>query len=112
VYGRPALDHRVNHFHQALCGGRGRTVATPADAYRAAQAGFDQGYGHQQGLKELAHECGFSGRSQFSRFFHDRFGIAPKELRGLREALPQGTNSTILFHHYIAARVPPADGMD
>jgi len=67
--------------------------------------------GRSLSLKELAHECGFSGRSQFSRFFHDRFGIAPKELSGLREALPQGANSSILFHHYIAAHVPPGDGM-
>lgn len=68
--------------------------------------------GQSLSLKELAHECGFSNRSQFSRFFHDRFGLAPKELRGLREALPRGSNSSILFHRYVAARVPSVDVMD
>ncbi|NYT26328.1 helix-turn-helix domain-containing protein [Alcaligenaceae bacterium] len=69
--------------------------------------------GQPLSLKQLVYECGFSNRSQFSRFFQDRFGIAPKELRGLGESLPRGMDSsTILFHHYIAARVPSGDDMN
>lgn len=67
-------------------------------------------YGQRLSLKELAYKCGFSNRSQFSRFFHDRFGVAPKELRGLQKAMPRDTgSSSILFHRYIATRIPPAD---
>lgn len=57
-------------------------------------------------LKEIAYKCGFPGRTQFSRFFQDRFGIAPKELRHLQDAIPRGINSSILFHHYVAERIP------
>lgn len=68
--------------------------------------------GQKLSLKELAYKCGFSNRSQFSRFFRDKFGLGPKELRGLQEAMPHGTDSSILFHHYIAARIPPVDDGD
>ncbi|MCK9513641.1 MAG: helix-turn-helix domain-containing protein [Pigmentiphaga sp.] len=61
-------------------------------------------------LKELAYRCGFSSRAQFSRFFQERFGIAPKELRGLQDAMPGGSDSSILFHRYVAARIPSANG--
>lgn len=57
-------------------------------------------------LKEIAYTCGFPVRTQFTRFFQDRFGIAPKELRHLQNAVPHGTSSTTLFHHYVAERVP------
>lgn len=64
--------------------------------------------GHKLSLKELAYDCGFPSRAQFSRFFQERFGIAPKALRGLQEAVPQGSDSSILFHEYLAARIPSA----
>ncbi len=73
--------------------------------------------GQKLSQKELAYRCGFSNRSQFSRFFQDKFGIAPKELHDLQtakregppEALSQGMGSSILFHRYVSARVPPAN---
>lgn len=61
-------------------------------------------------LKALAYRCGFSSAAQFSRFFQDRFGVNPKELRHLQDTLPRGMNSSILFHEYIAERIPPAIG--
>lgn len=63
-------------------------------------------------LKELAYQCGFSNRSQFSRFFLERFDIAPKGLHGLQDALPHETRSAILFHRYITARIPSANDAD
>lgn len=57
-------------------------------------------------LKELAYKSGFSNRSQFSRFFQERFDINPKELCGLENAIPHDMESSILFHNYIAARIP------
>lgn len=57
-------------------------------------------------LKELAYKSGFSNRSQFSRFFQERFDINPKELCGLQNAIPHDMEPSILFHNYIAARIP------
>lgn len=66
--------------------------------------------GPQFSLKELAYKCGFSSRSQFSRFFQERFGIGPKELRSLQDSMPHDMDSSIQFHHYIAERLPANDG--
>src|SRR5690625_1961678 len=57
-------------------------------------------------IKELAYKCGFSPRSQFSTFFKDRFGLAPKDLQGLQETIPKDMDSVELFHRYVASRVP------
>ena len=56
-------------------------------------------------IKELAYNCGFSARSQFSKFFQERFGITPKELHGLSNFRPRSTTSAELFHEYIATQV-------
>lgn len=57
-------------------------------------------------IKELAFKCGFSARSQFSAFFKERFGLAPRDLQGLQQTIPKDMDSVELFHRYIASRVP------
>lgn len=57
-------------------------------------------------IKELSYKCGFSARSQFSKFFKDRFGLAPKDLQGLQQTIPKNMDSVELFHRYVASRVP------
>lgn len=68
--------------------------------------------GQKLSLKELAYQCGFSNRSQFSRFFRERFGLGPNELRSLQNTMPNSMDSSVLFHHYVAARIPPIDDAD
>src|SRR5699024_1284000 len=57
-------------------------------------------------IKELSYKCGFSPRAQFSAFFKERFGLAPKDLLGLQQSIPKDMDSVELFHRYIASRVP------
>lgn len=57
-------------------------------------------------IKELSYKCGFSPRSQFSLFFKERFGLAPKDLQGLQHSIPKDMDTVELFHRYIASHVP------
>jgi AraC-like DNA-binding protein len=56
-------------------------------------------------MKEVAYACGFSDRAQFTKFFKERFGIAPQDLKGFPKSPDHNPATSFTLHTFVSERI-------
>ncbi len=52
-------------------------------------------------IDEIKRQCGFPERSQFSKFFYDRFGILPRDLNNMMKGMSQKDEDPLFYHEQL-----------
>jgi len=61
--------------------------------------------GRKLSMKEVAYACGFSDRAQFTKFFKERFGIAPQDLKGFPKSPDHNPATSLTLHTFVSERI-------
>ncbi len=70
------------HFHRIFKSVVGQTLGDFVQKVRLEKAAYWMSHGKQSTLTEVAHRCGFTSSSDFSRAFRRHYGCAPRDYGG------------------------------